>query len=150
MNYREKILELICSDDDTAFFTWLEQQPLILQPDIMREFEAIARMVAEEMGDDAMMKEVESYATRIENYEEAIQEEQLASVQTMLAVQARDEALQQMENDLYGSRQYIIGCIINQEPNAKDMLELARKLIDLEKKDGYHDPEKWKAISHLL
>ena len=150
MNYREKILELICSDDDTAFFTWLEQQPLILQPDIMREFEAIARIVAEEMGDDAMMKEVESYATRIENYEEAIQEEQLASVQTMLAVQARDEALQQMENALDGSRQYIIGCIINQEPNAKDMLELARKLVDLEKKDGYHDPENWKAISHLL
>lgn len=147
MNYREKLMELIMDEDDDKMMAWIESQPLI-EPDIFRELKLIAEEAAALNGDD-VMKEIEgfeNFENQINKYEEAILDEKLAEVKLNMALDERDKAMDEMFERVEMMKEYVIECIVNDEPNAIEIRQLAEHIIVFEKGAGIYDAETWKII----
>lgn len=152
MKYKEKLLDLILHATDDELIQWIESQPLIEQSDIFRELKEIAEDAAAEVGDD-VNEEIagfESFSAQIDHYEEIILDEKLAEANLVMATEEQEKAMAEMTRRMDGIRNYIIDCIVTNAPNAKDMLEAAKGIIELEKKNGFYEPENWKALEERL
>jgi quinol monooxygenase YgiN len=148
MKHKVKLLELILAEDDAAMLDWIESQPLLDQPDILRELKQIAEEMAEENGDTVydVITDPEAFDAFIDNYEDKILEEKLAEANYIIALEEQEKALQKMDEAIEGIRTYVIECIVAEAPNAAAMRGLAAKMIALEKESGTYDPENWKGI----
>ena len=147
MKYREKILELFLIEDleDNSFIEWLESMPLIEQPDIFREFEIIVKELSKEAGlnIEEDLPQIKNFQSNINNYEEAILDEKLAEANLIMAQEALDKTLEEVDEVTDEIRNYIIDCIVNNEHNAKAMQVIADRLIDSEKANGIYNPANW-------
>ncbi|UPT71560.1 MAG: hypothetical protein M0D53_04120 [Flavobacterium sp. JAD_PAG50586_2] len=145
MNYKDHLLELILDDDDNAMMNWILLQPLLDQPQILRELKELL----EEL-DSTGSKEVSTLLMRldkgIDEYEERILDEKLAEAQYLMALEQQEKTMKEIDAATDGIRAYVIECIVTNAPNAKEMKELAGKIIELEKETGTFDPENWKEI----
>lgn len=143
--YTDKIHFFINEDlPEDAFMYWVEKQTLIDQPDIMREFKNILKVGFANKGIyDFDFEEIDQ---QIEVYEEAILSEKLAEAELVMAQEALDKKILEVIEVTAQVRQYVIGCIINNEDNAKAMHELALKLIEGEKENDVYDANNWAAI----
>jgi uncharacterized coiled-coil DUF342 family protein len=149
MKYREKLLDLILNATDEEMIGWIQSQPLLEQPDIFRELNELAHEAAEENGDDIneAIPEIADFDEKINEYEDSILSEKLAEEQYHMALENQQKAVNDVNEAIDGVRKYVIECIVTNAPNAKEMKELAGKIIELEKKNGVYDPENWKAIN---
>ena len=133
MQYKKKLIELILAEDEIAFTKWINEQPLIEQPDILREFKQLVEELIEE--DIATMPEedVEQIGVLADNYEEDILDAQVALLMHEVATEDR--------------RKWIISNIKERietnAPNAEAMKQLARLLIEKEKKENIFNPADW-------
>ena len=143
MQYKEKILELIFDDNDEALFEWIETQPLLEQVDILKEFREISQNLLAEVNDTSRAHTLIQLEKRTEQYQEAILDEQLASLKLEMALKERDKAVDDMEKSIIGIRDYLRECIETNAPNAKEMKALAKNMIELEKQNNLYDPENW-------
>lgn len=148
MKYREKLLELIFDEDDNAMIEWLEAQPLLDQPEILRELKELSEEIAAENGDDisGMVEGFEEFDEKINQYQEAVLDEKLAEAQLVMAQQDLDKQMLEIDEAVSGVREYVMDCITNNEENADAMRELAQKIMQLEKDNGTFDPENWSRI----
>jgi len=131
--YRTKLIELILAEDADAFTKWITEQPLITQPDILREYqELVQELIAEDI---ATMPEedVEQIGVLADNYEEDILDAQVALL--MHEVET-EERIKFIVNSLRES-------IETNAPNAEEMKILARALIEIEKRKGIFNPTVW-------
>ena len=149
MDNREKIIELIFDDNEDAFTNWIVEQPLILQPDILREFRDITTELIKEAGAEEI-PELEAMDKQTDIYEQSILDEQVAAVNYELALIARDKTSEKITETMQGVRDYLMDCIVTKADNAIPMLELAGKIIKSEKENGFYEPENWKNILHLI
>ncbi len=121
------------AEDEIAFTQWINEQPLIEQPDILREFKQLVEELIEE--DIATMPEedVEQIGVLADNYEEDILDAQVALLMHEVATEDR--------------RKWIISNIKERietnAPNAEAMKQLARLLIEKEKKENIFNPADW-------
>ena len=146
MKYREKLLELIYSDDDDALGLWIESQPLLDQPEIVRELKELITEIELEVGVEQnhdLKNDLDSFADR---YEEAILNEKLAEQMYLMALEEQEKASQKIDEAFVGVREYVIECITTNAPNAQEMRKLAEDIINLEKDAGTYDPDNWSAI----
>ena len=133
MQYKKKLIELMLAEDEIAFTQWIHEQPLIEQPDILREFKQLVEQLIEE--DIATMPEedVEQIGVLADNYEEDILDAQVALLMHEVATEDR--------------RKWIISNIKERietnAPNAEAMKQLARLLIEKEKKENIFNPADW-------
>lgn len=145
MKYKKQLVELILDEDDSAMLKWIMQQPLPDQPEIFR---ALKELVLElcatdtEEADELLMHLDKS----IDNYEEKILDEKLADAQYQMALEEQEKTMQEIDPATEGIRAYVIECIVTNAPNAKEMKELAGKIIELEKDSGTSDPANWKEV----
>jgi hypothetical protein len=146
MQYREKLIEMIKSGNPDAYNDWFAKQPLILQPDIAREFIEIVQELAKERGIELDKEDLQGFIAQTENYEEAILNEQVSEVNVHLANLAVEDSIKQMDEATNGIREYVIECIVTNADNAPQMKQLAQQLIDIEKESGTYDAGNWKAI----
>lgn len=148
MKYREKLLELIFDDNDNAIIVWLEAQPILEQPDILRELKALSEEMSEENGDDIyeMVEGFDKFDQGINLYEEAILDEKLAEANLVMAQQDLDKKMQEIDEAVIGVREYVMDCIVNNEYNADAMRELAEKIMQSEKDNDIFDPKNWSRI----
>lgn len=151
MEYREKLIELILSGDDNAYHTWLEQQPLILQPAIMDEFIQIVKELAEEMGVALNQEDLEGYEIQAKKYEEAIfLNEQVAGVNLHLANLAMEDGMKQIEEATQGIKDYVKECVVTNADNATSMKQLAQQLMQLEIDNGNYNAAEWQWLNEYL
>ena len=123
---------------------WVEKQPIIDQPDIMREFKSL---VEERLAQNGITDfDFEDLEAQIAVYEEAVLTEKLAEAQLIMEQQELDKKMLEINAATVGVRRYVIDCIINKEENAEAMTELATKLIAAEKETGVYDHNNWKEI----
>ncbi len=80
MQHKEKLIELMRSDNPTALTDWVQQQPLILQPDIAREFKELMEEIFTKAGLTQELVKLNEFDNKINEYEESILDEQLASL----------------------------------------------------------------------
>ena len=143
--YTEKIIYYLEGNaPDEEMMEWVEQQPLIDQPDILREFKKLCQERFEKVG--IFDFDFEDMDERIARYEEAILTEKLAEANLVMAQQDLDKQMQKVDETIAGVRRYVIDCIINNEENAEAMKELAQKLIVDEKENDVYDENNWKEI----
>ena len=154
MKYRDQILEFIHdeTENETAFFDWIESMPLLDQPDILREFKDIVKEMADNQGADVNLEvpDFEAFNEFVDNYEDKILDEKLAEANLVMAQQQLDKNVLEIIEITAGVRRYVIDCIINKEENAEPMKELAQKLIEGEKENDVYDPNNWADILPLL
>ena len=143
--YTEKIFYYLEGDSpDEEMMEWVEQQPLIDQPDILREFKSL---VQEHLAKNGVFDyDFEDIDEQIEIYEEAILTEKLAEANLVMEQQKLDKSMEELNETVAGVRKYVIDCIINNEENAEAMKELAQKLIAGEKENDVYDENNWKEI----
>ena len=143
--YTEKILFYLEGDaPDEEMMQWVEQQPLIDQPDILREFKKIVEERFAKIG--IFDFDFEDIDEQIAVYEEAILTEKLAEANVVMAQQDLDKSMVELNQTVAGVRKYVINCIINNEENAEAMKELAQKMIAGEKENDVYDENNWIAI----
>lgn len=143
--YTAKIKSFLQGDQsEDEMINWIQTQPLLDQPDIFREFKSIAKDRFDEVGINDY--DFESIDEMTDNYEDKILDEKLAEANLVMAQQDLDKSMKEMEEARVGIRRYVMDCIINKEDNATEMLELAHKIIALEKQDDLYDANNWKEI----
>lgn len=146
MQYREKILELIFSEDESAFENWWTAQPDLEQVDILREFKQLTEELMNEAGNpetaeyNQLMEQLE---TGTDKYEEACLDVQVESLKYEMAQNDLDKAMDEIERKVEGVRQYIRECIETNADNAADMRQMALLIIASEKEHGLYNPDNW-------
>jgi hypothetical protein len=148
MKYREQLLGLIMDENEDAIMDWIQQQPLIEQPDILRELQEIAEEIAEEHGDDIneAVKGFENFSSDIDQYEDKILDEKLAEANYVMALENQEKAAKDMFEAVEGMREYVIECITTNAPNAEAMRELSKQIMHFEVEAGVYKAENWAAI----
>ncbi len=148
MNYTKLVEDFINSD--LEFEQFIERIPLHEQPAFLRELKEYTTKLALENEDYQIVANVQQMDSQIDKYEDAIITELAAKSEYDKAVEERDKAFAEADEKIIGVRNYVIECIVTDAENAKPMLELAIKIIELEKTNNYYEPENWEAIAHLL
>lgn len=150
MKYREQLLDFIFDDDleEDAMMNWIATKPLLEQPDIMREFEALVREIAAGQGRDIEEEfpEINNFKSGIDHYEDTVLDEKLAEANLIMAQQELDKKMLEMDEVVDGVRNYVMDCIVNNEENAVQMQELAQKLMQSEKDNDMFDANNWRRI----
>ena len=136
---------------DEEMMAWLEAQPLLEQPDILREVKQIAEEAAEENGDDLneVLEGFENFEGIIDNFEDKILDEKLAEAQYIMALEEQEKATKKMFEEVQGMKEYAIECILTNADNAAEMKELAKLVIKFEVDAGIYNEEDWKGIEGL-
>ncbi|WP_264520516.1 hypothetical protein [Flavobacterium sp. N1994] len=148
MKYRKKLLELIFDENENAMLEWLEAQPILEQPDILRELKELSEEIANENGDDIseMVEGYDTFDEKIDLYEDAVLDEKQAEANLVMAQEELDKKMLEIDEAVIGVREYIMDCIVNNEDNADAMRELAEKIMQSEKDNDIFDPKNWSRI----
>lgn len=143
MEYREKITELIFDQDDDALMNWIQQQPLIEQPDIVREYKEICIELINLKGAEIPEGMFEDLDKKANAYEESILDEQLANLQYELAIKDRDKWLEENEESFNLGKLQLRYEIENNADNIEELIAIAKQIIEVEKNAGIYKAEDW-------
>jgi hypothetical protein len=146
MKYKQKLLDLVFDKNPNAFNDWLTTQPLLEQVVILKEFKQMTLQNMFKSQDFSISETLKLFIKKIDEYEKAVLIELEAEEKYNKALEEQEKAIQKMEETAAGMKQYVINCIVNNEPNASDMKVLAEKIIALEKEQGIYNPNFWAAI----
>ncbi len=146
MNYREQLLAYLENEDVSKILDWINTKPILDHLDIFKELQHIFYEMYEATNDPAMLEQVRYFETFIPAYEDKVLDEKLAEANYVMALQAQEKQMQELEETVAGVREYIINCIINKEENAEAMQELAQKIMASEKESGIFEANNWQAI----
>lgn len=143
MKHREKLIDLIENGDESTFATWIQQQPLLDQTEIMRELKELA-LERKVIAPDS--ERVANFDRVIDNYEDKILDSKLAHAQLQMVEEELATVARRIESYAPQLRAYAIECILTDAPNADEMRELAQKLMEYERQSGTFDEVNWKGI----
>ena len=146
MLYYQKIKEFIDDDNEEALIAWMKEQPLTEQLIITQ---ALKDVLAEMWSDEDNTEKLIFFA-KLDNILEQYNDKNLdvynAKVAYEKAAEQRDMAFAEMQEKIEGVRAYLIECVTTNAPNAKEMKELALKIIESEQEHGLYDADNWKGI----
>ena len=143
MQYKQIILDFITNDDMPGFHSWVQSQPIIEQPDIMRTFKELILDLAAERGIEMPMEQIEELDAINDRHEEIILDEQVISLKIDVVNKQRQEVLERLKKNADTTRLHIKHSLETDAPNAREMYILALKMINIEKKEGYFDAANW-------
>lgn len=149
MKYREKIIDLILDGNDDALADWIQEQPLLEQPDIFRELKEIIEQISCETEFKDIKEQIqgfENFDTLIDSYEDIILDEKLAEANYMMALENQEKTSNDMFTSAEEIREYVIECITTNAPNAEEMRALSKHFIKFELDSGIYKAENWAAI----
>ncbi len=150
MKYKEKLIELVFDKTPNAFENWLKTQPLLEQVVILKELKQMSLQNMFKSQDFSIAKTLKTFASKIDAYEKAVLAGLEAEAAYNKALEEQKKQMKKIEETTLGVKEYVINCVVNKESNAKEMLELARKIIALEKETGFYDENLWQPILKLL
>lgn len=131
-----------------AFFQWIFQQPLIDQPDILREYKQIIKTDLEQNGGAEVNFSV--LDEQIAIYEETILDVKLSNLKLNMLLEELYNSPNPIKEILVEVREYLMNCILNNEDNAKAIKKIIIKIIANEKENELFEEANWKPILHLL
>jgi len=148
MKYKDKINQFLVEGGEAAFQEWLLAQPKMEQVAIMRELKEVTLEFSQKMN-MKIAKDVpfmEDFDKKTDAFEDSILDVKLAEDVMAKVDETMENHIRKMATADYGVREHIINCIINEEPNAAEMRKLAQRMIALEKKENFHNPDKWNGL----
>lgn len=147
MKYIEQLLYFIdTAEDNKTMIEWLEEQPELDQPFILRELKAIYEKRYEKTGESNWLDKAKFIAVNIDKFEEEILDEKLHKALFMMQFDNVDFDPEKVALFLIAAREGIIKIILSNPENNKELWDLAHKTIKAEKSSGLYDPDNWSAI----
>ncbi|UPT71559.1 MAG: hypothetical protein M0D53_04115 [Flavobacterium sp. JAD_PAG50586_2] len=143
MKYREQLINFIIENDPNAMMDWVVKQSLLDQPDILREVKELFQGFDKSGRAGNSLAELDRLIAR---YEDKILDEKLAEAQLWMALENHEQTLKEMNGTPEGFRAFIIECIVTDAPNAKQMRQVAERMMEFEKKKGTFDIMDWIGI----
>lgn len=143
MQYKEKLLGYIYDNNTDSLFEWILAQPVLEQVDILRQFKQIVQEMLANINDDSQNELLLQLDKKIDEYQETYLDEQVLALKHQILVDDRDKMMEDMWDRIAGIRLYLKECIETNAPNATQMKEMAKGMIELEKNGGYYDPLNW-------
>lgn len=130
------------------FEEWLMEQPMLDQPDILREFVSIANSLLEKSG--AAVPEIPEFENLLEDVEDKILRlhliEQLEEVEKL----EKEATIQERKKYIEEHRPELIAVILANPPEIEELLSLARNIAMAEMEMNIYAPENWKEIIDLM
>ena len=143
MDYREE-LQVLLDNEDLDFKTWLLNYPLIEQPNLVREFKKYMLKEAIECGDLETAKEVQLLDQLSDHLENQI-------IQKFAEVQEKNnQILINAQRNFAIIKDDAFESILTNADDSQLMIDIVRRMIEIEKFNNVYDEDKWKSILHLL
>jgi hypothetical protein len=142
--YTEELLHFLQNEENyPEMIDWIEEQPELDQPDILREMQAIFKERHLKTGEQDWLDKANFIANGIDDFEEEILDNKLDKALFMMQFDNIEINPEQAPLFLIEARKVIIKVILSNPEDIKEMWKLAKKIIKLEKKSGSYDPANW-------
>lgn len=146
LKFKEKIISYLGENgQDADLMSWINAQPKLDQPDILR---ALTSLIIENFNIKPGLDRKEVLATldeKIQDLEESILDNKLHESLFKMEMEERITDEETFEYYIEFTRQEIITRIIS-NPKKQVNWDLVYKFIQMEKNSGYYNPDNWKAI----
>tara|TARA_R110000850_G_scaffold32412_1_gene89294 strand:- start:101 stop:529 length:429 start_codon:yes stop_codon:yes gene_type:complete len=135
-------------DGKGDFVNWVRTFPKMQQVELMREMNRMTKEMAADKGLKLTdhVPNIDKADTILETLEDAILNKRLLLDYIKYLTDLEQNLKNKMLNDIEQQRMYIVSNILNNSPNAPEMREVAKKMIETEKKFGAFKPENWHGI----
>lgn len=146
LKFKEKIISYLGDNErDTDLMSWMNAQPELDRPDILR---ALSSLLSENFDTKPGLDREEVLAIldeKIQNFEESILDKKLHKSLFMMEMEKRITDEETFGYYLDFTRQEVITRIVS-NPENQENWGLAHKIIQMEKDSGFYNPDNWKAI----
>ena len=146
-NYTEKLVSYIESDTDyEELLTWIQTQPDMEQPEILRELQTLFMEKHEKTGEKDWLCKANMIADGIDEFEEHTVSIKLAK--NLFITQLHDVELDdaKIKAFLTVTRTTLIKAILRNKEEQTEIWDLVHKAIKAEKESGLYDPDHWSEI----
>ncbi len=142
--YTEELLHFLENEENyPEMIDWIEDQPELDQPDILREMEAIFKDRYLKTGEKDWIDKANFIANGIPDFEEEILDKKLDIALLMMQFDKVELETDKVILFLIEARKGIIKTILSNPENIKEVKKLAKLAIKLEKETGIYDPANW-------
>lgn len=142
--YTEELLHFLENEENyPEMIDWIEDQPELDQPDILREMEAIFKDRYLKTGEKDWLDKANFIANGIPDFEEEILDTKLDKALFMMQFDKVEFENEKVILFLNEARISIIKTILSNPENIKEVKKLSKLAIKLEKETGIYDPANW-------
>ena len=146
LKFKEKIKSYLAENEqDADLMNWINAQPELDQPDILR---ALNALLLENFDIKPDLDREEVLATideKIQNFEESILDKKLHESLFKMEMEERITDEETFGYYLDFTRQEVITRIVS-NPENQENWDIANKIIQMEKDSGFYNPDNWKTI----
>ena len=146
LKFKEKIKSYLGENEqDADLMGWINAQPELDQPDILR---ALTSLMIENFNIKPDLDQEEVLATideKIQNFEESILDKKLHESLFKMEMEERITDEETFGYYLDFTRQEVITRIVS-NPENQENWDIANKIIQMEKDSGFYNPDNWKTI----
>ncbi len=144
--FKEKIIVYIeNSEEDADLMSWINDQPELDQPDILRALNALLLENCDIKPGVAKEELILTIEDKIQEFEESILDQKLQKSLFMMEIEEKITDEETFGYYLDFVRQEVITRIVS-KPENQENWDLVNKIIQMEKDLGIHNPDNWKAI----
>ena len=146
LKFKEKIISYLGENEqDADLMSWMNAQPELDRPDILRALNALL-LENFDIKPDLDREEVLGIIDeKIQEFEESILDKKLHESLFIMEMEERITDEETFGYYLDFTRQEIITRIVS-NPENQENLDIAYKIIKMEKDSGFYNPDNWKAI----
>ncbi len=145
--YTEELLRFLENEEKyPKMIDWIEDQPELDQPDILREMEVIFKDRYLKTGEKDWLDKANFIANGIDDFEDEILDQKLDKALFMMQFDKIELETEKVILFLNKIRLDIIKAILSNPENIREVKKLAKLAIKFEKQTGIYDPANWVAI----
>jgi hypothetical protein len=149
--YTEELLHFLEDEENyPEMIDWIEEQPELDQPDILREMESIFKDRYLKTGEKDWLDKANFIAKGIDDFEEEILDQKLDKELFMMQFDNVELEPEKVILFLNEARIAIIKTILSNPENIREVTKVAKLAIKFEKQTGIYDPYNWRLISEYL
>ena len=142
--YTEELLHFLEDEENyPEMIDWIEEQPELDQPDILREMQAIFKDRYLKTGEKDWLDKANFIANGIDDFEDEILDQKLDKALFMMQFGKLELEPEKVILFLNEARIAIIKTILSNPENIKEVKKLAQLAIKFEKQTGIYDPANW-------
>ena len=142
--YTTELLHFLENEENyPEMIDWIEDQPELDQPDILREMETIFKDRYLKTGEKDWLDKANYIANGIADFEDEILDQKLDKALFMMQFDNLELEPEKVILFLNKIRIDIIKAILSNPENIREVKKLAKLAIKLEKETGIYDPANW-------
>jgi hypothetical protein len=145
--YTEKLVRYLENENKLGgLMDWIETQPALDQPEILRELKNLFIENHEKTGEQDWLEKANIIEASIEQFEDSILDDKLAENLFITEIQGVLNDTEKIKEFLALTRTTLINCILKSSDDNKEIWALVHKAIKAEEESNLYDPDNWSAI----